>query len=802
MLRNYLKIAWRNLKKNKLYSLINMTGLATGMAVCIVIMLFVSYERSFDGFHTKNIYRLNEVQKFEGMVAPQNVALSMFPMGPTLQQEFPEVINFTRVRPNGKLPLQFGEKRVTLAHSAWADSTFFELFDFQLVSGDRTTALHEPNSLVLTERSAQLLFGADDALGKTIAHYGQDTLLLTVTGILENMPANSHLQFDGLISFNTFADPRLMGNWGGNWLTTYLELAAGTDIAALEKKFPAYLQAHMNEEQAKAYELFLQPLQDVHARSADITHDYLNHAKFDGNYTSIFSFIAIIVLVIAAINFVNLSSAKAASRAKEIGVRKAAGAKRPQLYLQFIGESVLLSFLALLLSLAFVALLLPYVNQLSQRQIGMPLWSRPGFLLLVAAGTVVVGILSGLYPAAYLSSFQPTKVLKGSPETGRKKFGFRNVLVVVQFSSAIFLIIATLFATQQLRYMQRSDPGFTREQIVTVPLDDKSYPKYEALKQQLLSNALITQVTASQQRLGNNLHQTGVRFHGEGPVRELASSQIIVDPDFLNVYQIQLIAGRDFHQDYASDNGKAFIINETLAKELLKDYPGKPVESLLGRHFGFGGVDSTAQIVGIAKDFNFNSLHHKIETLCLFNQRDWGFSELSVKINGARASDAIAHIQSTWNKLVPERDFEYQFLDDHFAELYRSDSTVSEIVGILTALSIFISCLGLFGLASFTAEQRVKEIGIRKVLGASVGSIVRLLSTGFVKLVLVAILIAVPLAWWAVSTWLQNFAYRIDIAWWIFAGAGLLAIIIALLTVSGQAIRAALANPVDSLRDE
>jgi|GEM_PF-1749371 len=322
MIKNYLKIAWRNLKKNKLYSLINITGLATGMAVCVVIMLFVSYEGSFDQFHTKNIYRLDEVQKFPGMVAPQNVALSMFPMGPTLQNEFPEIVNFTRVRPNGKLPLQLGEKRVTLSTPLWADSTFFQLFNFHLISGDRATALHKPNSLVLTERSAQLLFGTDQALGKTVAHYGQDTLLLTVTGVMENVPDNSHLQFDGLLSFNTFTSPQDMENWGSNWLTTYLELAKGTSIAALEQKFPAYLQTYMNEEQTKFYELFLQPLREVHARSTSITHDYLNYAKFDGNYTNVFSFIAIIVLIIAAINFVNLSSAKAASRAKEIGVRK------------------------------------------------------------------------------------------------------------------------------------------------------------------------------------------------------------------------------------------------------------------------------------------------------------------------------------------------------------------------------------------------------------------------------------------------------------------------------------------------
>lgn len=802
MIRNYFKIAWRNLWKSKFYSFINIMGLAVGMAVCIVIMLFVSYEKSFDTFHTKNIYRLNEVQKWEGMVAPQNVALSMFPMGPTLQDEFPEIINFTRVNNGGEFPLQYGNTKATLATSLWVDSTFLQVFDFQLIKGDRGTALQKPNSVVLTAKSARNLFGDEDAMGKTVTHFGRDTANFTVTGVLENTPQNSHLQFEGLLSFNTITGPQNMENWGGNWLTTYLELARGADITALEKKFPPYLQAHMGEERAKGYELFLQPLNQVHAHSTDITHDYLNYHKFDGKYTGVFSIIALIVLTIAAINFVNLSSARSASRAKEIGVRKTVGAVRGQLYLQFIGESMLLCFIALLLAFGFVYLLLPYVNHLSQRDIRFPLFSDPNLLLILVSGTALVGLLSGLYPAAYLSSFQPTKVLKGSPESGSRRSLFRNALVVGQFAGAIFLIIATLFAARQLHYMQQKDPGFDREQVVIIPLDSKSNPRYEALKQELLSSTLISGVTGSRQRLGNNLHQSGVTFQGNGPERQLTSSQVVVDPDFLNVYNIPLVAGRNFSSDNKTENGKAYIINESLARELLKDTPDGTMESLIGARFGFSGMDSLSQIIGIARDFNFNSLHHKIETLCIFNFRDWGYSELSVKVNGVKSKDAIAHIQSTWNKLVPESDFSYQFLDDHFTELYRADSTVSELVSVLTILSISISCLGLFGLATFTAEQRIKEIGIRKVLGASVMGIARLLSADFIKLVLIAILFAAPIAWWAVNTWLDDFAYRIDVEWWIFALAGLAAVVIALATVSWQAIRAAVANPVESLRNE
>jgi putative ABC transport system permease protein len=350
--------------------------------------------------------------------------------------------------------------------------------------------------------------------------------------------------------------------------------------------------------------------------------------------------------------------------------------------------------------------------------------------------------------------------------------------------------------------MQYKDIGFSHAQVVTIPLNRQTNSSYESFKNELLSNSLIENVTASGQRLGNNLHQTSVTYHGEGPARSLATSQVVVDPDFMDVYEIELVAGRNF-QPGKADNGKAYIINESLAKELLADAGGDPsMESLLGRRFGFSGMDSVGQIVGIAKDFNFNSLHHKIETLCLFNQQDWGYGEVSIKINGLRAEEALAHIESVWTSLIPGREFEYQFLDDHFAELYRADSTVSLIVGMLTLLSILISCLGLFGLASFTTEQRIKEIGIRKVLGASVVMVVALLSKDLVKLVLVAIAIAIPVSWYAVNLWLENYAFRIAMEWWVFVTAGLIALMIAFMTVSFQSIKAALANPVESLKSE
>jgi len=799
MLKNYLKIAFRNIWKNKVFSAINIVGLSIGMAACIVIMLFVFYEKSFDKIHAKNIYRLDEVQKFEGMVAPQKVALSMFPMGPSLKEDFPEVKNFARVRKLQKVELTYQEKKVELPDALWADASFFDIFDYKLVEGERGGVLKDPNTVVLTQKSAASIFGNENPIGKSVIRYDQDTLTFKVTGILENVPSNSHLRFDALFSFKTNDRPENMQNWGSNWLVTYLELGKDANVADLEKKFPAFLKKHMKEGGWKFYELFLQPLSDVHAKSTEITHDYINAQKFDRTYTYIFSIIAIIVLVIACVNFMNLSTARSMGRAKEVGLRKAIGAQRFQLAGQFIGESVLLSLMSLVLAVVMVKLILPYMADFSERDLDFAIFTNPVLLLTVVGGTILIGIFSGLYPAAFLSSFEPITVLKGTLLIG--KSNFRSALVIAQFTSAVFLIIATGFAVKQLHYMQEKDPGFDRAQVVIVPLNFKSAPKYQSLKQAFLSGSFVEAVTGSHQRLGNNFHQTGVTFRGSGPGKSIASSQVVVDPDYLSLYKIKIIAGRNF-KDEVADNGKTYIVNESLAKELLKDQPTRDIQSIVGTRFGFSGMDSLGTIVGVAKDFNFNSLHNKIETLCIFNQKDWGYSEMSVRIKGRDAKQAIAALQAVWNKQVPGQAFNYTFLDEDFAELYRADSQVGDIVGILAGLAIFVSCLGLFGLASYSAERRIKEIGVRKVLGASVGGIVALLSRDFMKLVFVAIVIATPVAWWAVNTWLQDFAYRIDIEWWVFALAAVLAILVALLTISFQSIKAALMDPVKSLRSE
>jgi putative ABC transport system permease protein len=801
MFKNCLTVAWRNLTRNKLYSVINIIGLATGMAACFVILLFVYYERSFDSMHHRNLFRLNEADKFTSTGITQRGAGTSFLWGARLKAEFPEVLDFCRVDVNNQYEMTYGEKRVFFPKTYFADSSFLRMFDFPLLQGDRPTALQKPNSIVLTESAARKLFGTVDPMGKTVSHYGSDTVLFTVTGILKDVPANSQFQFDGLQSFNTPFKPawnlRSRDDGSGN---TYLELAPNSDMAALDKKFSSFLIQHPGGKVEDIQSgLFLLPLKEIHANAVDILYDDINFQKFDQRYTNILMAIGVLVLLIACINFMNLSTARSADRGKEVGIRKTIGASRLQLGLQFIGESVLFSLIAMIIALVLLCLVLPYIDQLSGRDLRPIFFEHPGLLGTLFIGTILLGVSSGLYPAFYLSAFRPVKVLKGFAESGKGKGTFRNILVVGQFASAIFLLIVTVLVFRQLRFMENSDPGFDRDQLMNIPLHGVAAGKYASIKAELSASTLLTGVTGAQDQLGGPLNTLGFGFWpGDKPMRVLFSTGLFVDPDYLSVYKIKVVAGRNFSPERSAFN-KEFVINEMLARELLKDRPGMPPDWLIGKHLG---DDTLCRIVGICKDFNFNSLHYKIEPMFLLDQGASSFSTLTVKINGRQAKQAVAFIESTWKKILPEYPFEYQFLDDHFRELYLTDSQVSQMVAIMSGLAILISCLGLFGLAAFATEKRTKEIGIRKILGASINDVVFLLSRHFIGLVLIGNLIAWPLAWLALHRWIQGYAYRVAISWWIFVLAGAAALLIAWGTVSYLAIKAATNNPVKSLRTE
>jgi putative ABC transport system permease protein len=697
--------------------------------------------------------------------------------------------------------LQNGEKKVFLKNVFWADSSFFHIFDYKLLRGNPAEVLTKPNSVVLTEESAANLFGKEDPIGKQLTtHNRMDTLTFMVTGIMENVPENSHLQFNGLYSMSTLVNPADTANfrafWGSNWVVTYLELNDNSNAKNMETRFPAFLQKYMGTDVIKGYQLFLQPLAEVHKGSSEITHDYLNFRKFDESYTNIFFVIAVIVLVIGCVNFVNLSTARAARRAKEVGVRKSIGAHRIQLVFQFLGESILLSFIGMLIAVILVFIFLPSVSRLSEHPLSFSILAKPLLFLYLIGGTLLVGIVSGICPAVYLSSFRPVKVLKGIISSGRNKSFGRNVLVVGQFASATFLIISTIFVVKQLNYMRNKNAGFNKDQVLMI---SGAYKNYARLKEALEGNTLVKGMTGSSQRMGSNFHQTGFNYKSdEGPVRNLASSHVYVDNNFLSLYKIKIVAGRDFTKE---GNGAEYIVNESLAKELLKDKPGAPIASVVGHRF-WNDSDTMSTIVGVAKDFNFNTLHNKIETLALVNYNNRGFHDVAVKIDGTRAKEAIEFIGTTYKRIIPNFPFEYQFLDEHLNQLYKADEKVSKVVSTLAGIAIIIACLGLLGLASYSAETRVKEIGIRKVMGASVSNIVRLLSRDFLKLVLIANIIAWPLAWLLLRKWLDNYAFRIDISLWVFALAGLVSLLIALIAVSSQTFKAAVANPVKNLRTE
>ncbi|WP_323756448.1 ABC transporter permease [Roseivirga sp.] len=797
MYKNYFKITFRNLLKYKGYSFINIFGLALGMASCLLILLFVNNELSFDGFHEKkaNIYRLDEVQSF-GAVSEQKVALSMYPMGPNLLADYPEITDFTRYWTLGRTLVQYKDQSHYTENLVRVDTSFLKMFDFQMIEGNRYSVFDEPNNLILSETLAKRIFGDENPIGQVIRTGEGDENQIKVTGVFADVPDNSHLQFDALTSTKLWDSEQRRNGWGSNYLNTYLQLANNTDVEKLEAKFDDFLVKYMGEEVLEFYSLFLQPLSDVHLGSMDITHDYNNHKKFARSSVNIFLILAFFVLLIASINFMNLSTARAATRSREVGVRKSIGAYKGQITGQFMMESIMLSFIALIIAFLLSFAAIGPLNGIIDRNLDLSFFFQPLHLILVLAIAIFIGFLSGVYPALVMSGFNTVMALKGSGMKAGKSF-FRNALVVFQYAIAIAIIIGTVLATQQLNYMQNLDLGFKKELVVTVNMYNDTNSKYELFKTELRNQSNITDVTATTQRLGNNLHQTSMQYRADTALINGSSSFVVVDNNFMDFFEMEILEGRALSDQYANDKaGLSFVVNETLAKEL-----GAGDREVLGMPFHFGGNDTLGVIVGIVKDFSYNKLNLKVEPLFM-SQQPWGWSEVDVKLRADKLQEGLAEIEAVWSTLYPQRPFEYQFLDDHIDKMYQSEQQLTKVISILSVLAIIIASLGLFGLASFTVKQRLKEMGIRKVLGASVSQIVMILSKKFTALVLIAFIISAPITYYMMDQWLASYANSIGIGIGIFLVVGIGSWLIALLTVSLQSYRVASSNPVETLRIE
>ncbi len=797
---NYLTSAFRNIAKYSLYSTINITSLAIGIAFCIVIYLFITDERSFDAFHEKSssIYRLDEVQSFPG-TNTQKVALSMPGMAPALLAEYPEVTNYTRYFGRSNRLYQYGETRQLIEQTVFVDSTFLDIFDFELLEGDRETALDNPRSMLLTAETVASLSTADKSMLGELVVINETTY--TVTGILANVPENSHMQFDALLSMNTITsdDPEFNNQFGSNYLVTYLTIEDGVDMEDLEVKLQELLPRHMDNENINDfYKLFLQPLPEVHLASMDIEHDYHNYRKFNGSYLDVFALVGLFILLIACVNFMNLVTARASYRWKEVGVRKSVGAGKVQLLVQFILETFIIGIISFAAALLIDVVLIEIIDSYVGRRLDLMVFlSQPLLLVATFVGTLALAIISGLYPSFYMASFQPAKALKGQAMKAKKSLLSKG-LIVLQFGLGIAMIVSTLFVMQQINFINSKDLGFNRDQILLIDMNGTANEQFEVLKTELLKNSNVLGVTASGQRIGNNFHQWGFKVKTDTAVVQMTPSNVFVDYDYLDVYNIRLKDGRTFSKDYSTDNGMAFVVNEALVKDMgLGD---KAVGTEAGH--GWYHDDSLGTIIGVAEDFNFNSLHYEINTLAMAVHSDWGYDEMSIKINPENMSQTIAEVEAQWNSLVTDWPFEYSFLDSHFEELYRSDNQMSAVISLITVFAILIACMGLFGLAAITTERRIKEIGIRKILGAGVSQIIISLSKSFAILITIAFILFIPLTYLYVDSWLGNFAYKISIGVLPFLGGGIIALIIAISTVSYHTWRSARANPVDIIRYE
>ncbi|MBK8561918.1 MAG: ABC transporter permease [Saprospiraceae bacterium] len=810
MFQNYLKIALRNLLKHKSISAINLFGLTVGLTSCLLIGLYIANELSFDRYHANadRIWRVNRafyskdggVNLHLGHVAP--------PFGPLLKNDFPEVEACVRIYNSGGV-FRHNDQFYTEDNLFMAEPEIFKIFDIPVTQGSPATALNEPFSILLDETTAQKYFPNGQPLNQILKT--SDNLELKVTGVYKDFPYNSHFHPNMLVSFSTMNNPTVYGeeqlrtNWSNNSFSTFLLLPKNFVAAQLEAKFPAFIDKHMDgqfsdgTQPSKATSLDLTPLTDIHL------HSHLDselEENGDIKRVWIFCIIALFVLLIACINYMNLSTARSATRAKEIGVRKVVGAIRGELSRQFLTESVLMSLMATVLALGLAFLALPMVNKLLGQQLAV----EPGHLALLIAATtglaILTGMVAGAYPALFLSSLTPLKTLKASTAEIGKGGMFRKVLVVGQFAVSTALIIATVVVFRQLNFMQDKKLGLNKEQVVTLNFYNELAPAFEGFRNEILANPSVKSMARSSRvPSGRLLDSFGAAKIGSSNT-ELAPANVDLkmvrlDKNFVPLYDLGLVAGKNLEESPSVESPRSFLLNETAVRKIGWKSPTEAV----GQAITYGGMDGT--VAGVLTDFNFESLHQGIQPMIMYFPTDsTDYRTISVKLDGQQTQAGLTVLESTWKKFLPNYPFEYQFLNEAFGNLYEAEQRQGRVFIGFAMLAILVACLGLFGLASFVTEQRRKEIGIRKVLGATTSGIVSMLSKDFVALVILSLVIASPLAWYFMEKWLQDFAYRIDIQWTVFALAGVVAVGVAFLTVSFQSVKAALANPVKSLKNE
>lgn len=810
MFKNFIKVALRTVLRQKIYSLINIMGLAIGLAASLLIMLFIVHELSYDRFHSKSeqIYRLC----VKGKIGEQtmDMAFTAMPTAEAFRMEFPEIINACRIDLDQDVYFRYGEQAFIEDNMLWADSTFFNIFDFMLVSGEADRVLSDPNNIVLTEESARKYFGEEDPVGKSIALYS-DSNLYHVTGVVENPPESSHIDFNFIASFHSRDDAsRTM--WLSHNIHTYFLMIPGADIQLLTEKIQPVMLKYVGpeverflgvnveqwEEDGNSYGMYLQALTDIHLEP-DVQQSLKEpHEK---KYIYIFALIAIFIVAIACINFMNLSTARSAKRAREVGMRKVLGSGRGLLAGQFLWESVFLAFLAMLVALVLVSLMLPSFNNLA----GMNLSAKeldPGLAVPVLGGLIlVVGLLSGSYPAFYLSSFKPLSVLSGRPALGMKSGGLRNVLVVFQFIISIGIIISTMVVGKQINYMLEKDLGYEKEQMLIVNrMRAVGLEHIQSFKQELGRLPGVLTSSNHTMRMGMTNNSNAYLIEGQETEQSPVLATNWVDFDYAETYKMELIQGRFLSPEFASDSNSC-VINEAAIRAFnLED----PLNTRLIQPWDTPEGRIPFQVVGVVRDFHFESLHEKILPYIFLHKApdfEWG-GFLTVRLKTANLPSTMEKIEEIWKEFSNNQPFEYSFVDTDFEQMYAEEVRTGRIFGVFSILAIFVACLGLLGLSSFSAEQRTKEIGIRKAMGASVPVIVRLLSRETLILVLISTVISVPLAWYFMDSWLESYAYRISLGAGVFVIAFLAALLIALSTVAFQSFSAALKNPSDSLRYE